>query len=229
MWYRRGFGYFEEFNRLKLMQGLQPTRFMIRKDEKRDVVFLDGGDDDAPFMVVEHRKKVAGAWTYPVCQNSDKYLSGEAVDLQPCVACDENSGRHTVGMLSVIDIAGYERDKKKYPGLRRLFCADEACLRTLSEIRAQCPGGSLTGAVIRVNDTAGEWGSCGTSWELLKVLPKDKWDAAIKKMGFDVSKNPWQPFDYASFVKLVPNETMRSIWAGKVTVPDAGADEEVKY
>lgn len=230
MWHRRGFGYFEDFMRLKLMQGLQPSRFLIGKGEDRDVVFLDGDSDKSPFCVVEHRKMVHGAWTYPVCQNSAQYLNGSKDGLVECYACKAGSNKHFVGMLTVIDLTGFtSKDGKKHAGLRRLFCANEKCLMWLASLRSQL-GGSLAGAIVRVTaDESAEWGGCGTSWKFWKQVTPDKYVELAKKVGGDMSRNPWEPYVYESFVANIPNDAIQNLWDGKVNPKDPAVDEEVAY
>jgi hypothetical protein len=228
-WSRTGFEFVGELMRLKMMQNLQPPRLVLRKGDEKHLVFLDGDGSSAPFVTVEHRKKVNGAWTFPVCQNAEIILAGKADGFVECYGCDEASQRHFVGMLTVIDIEGYAVEGKEHRGLRRIYPGDETALQKLDEIRVRECGGDLAGAIIVVKEDIGDWGSVGTSFTFKKKIPKGNWAAAAKKAGGDISKNPWEPFNYASFVKLVSNDTMRSIWAGKVPESGPATDDVIKY
>jgi len=234
-WWRSGYNYTLEKMRLEALPTSQPRRLHLRKGEEKRILMLDGSINPdpnlktAPLIVVEHHKKVGDQWVHMVCRNAAKHLGMAAAETpSDCYGCDEKATAYIVGLHTCIDIYGFERDGKKYTGLRRLLAADGGMMPKLAEIAVKHCDGDMAGAVLRVKQNQDGFWTSPDEVEFIEKLPPEQWEAAQDRMRADTNRHPWKPFDFGAWLRQLSNQEMRMVWAGE-PIPDVHTDTEFSY
>jgi hypothetical protein len=232
-WWRSGYGYTLEQMKLEALPTSQPRRLHVRKSEEKRILMLDGtinpdpNEKTAPLVVVEHHKKVGDGWVHMLCRNAAKHLGLSSED-DECYGCDEKATPYVVGMHTCIDIYGHESEGRKYPALRRLLAADPAMMKKLARICAEDCDGDMAGAVLRVKQNQDGFWTSPDEVEFVSKIALADWPEAQKKMQADLSRNPWRPFEFKAWLRMLSNQEMRMVWSGE-PIPDVQTDREFKY
>lgn len=171
-WYEKGFGGLDKIPEVK-----RQNRFWLKPGEEKKVIFLDG----EPFTFWEHQVTMNGDFrNYFTClKNVDKR----------CPLCEAKIKRYFVGILTIIEIAEWEKDGKLYKNPVKLIAIKQKSLKLL---KRHADKNRIKNGLFTIGRTDAKAATSGDFFEFEKEVNPLDYNKEAKIFNYDEEFKPWE-------------------------------------